>query len=90
MGTSPGRGPQGTGRRLLAMTRPYDGVGRYGGEEFLVLLPGCDEQALEVRTEQLRLAVSSEPIRAGEVDLTVTASFGRYFVAPDLEPGRLR
>jgi two-component system, cell cycle response regulator len=74
-----------TGRRLLAMTRPYDGVGRYGGEEFLVLLPGCDEQALEARTEQLRLAVSSEPIRAGDTELTVTASFGATLLLPDLE-----
>jgi GGDEF domain-containing protein len=35
--------------RLQDLVRPYDGVGRYGGEEFLVVLGGCDAESLRKR-----------------------------------------
>lgn len=56
--------------------RPYDCVGRYGGEEFLVILPNCEIENARVRAEQLRLAVESARIMDGETMLQVTASFG--------------
>jgi diguanylate cyclase (GGDEF)-like protein len=51
-------------------------VGRYGGEEFLVILPNCEIENARVRAEQLRLAVESARIMDGETMLQVTASFG--------------
>jgi diguanylate cyclase (GGDEF)-like protein len=56
--------------------RPYDSVGRYGGEEFLLILPNCAIEAALLRADQMRLAVQSARIIDGETTLQVTASFG--------------
>ncbi len=56
--------------------RSCDSVGRYGGEEFLLILPGCGMESALSRAEQLRLAVQSAHIIDGETTLQVTASFG--------------
>jgi len=56
--------------------RPYDCVGRYGGEEFLMILPNCGVEAALSRGEQLRAAVQSAHILDGETRVQVTASFG--------------
>lgn len=56
--------------------RSYDCVGRYGGEEFLLILPNCGIESALIRAEQLRVAVQSASIMDGETMLQVTASFG--------------
>ncbi|HVT97425.1 MAG TPA: diguanylate cyclase [Acidobacteriaceae bacterium] len=56
--------------------RPYDSVGRYGGEEFLIILPGSDFESASTRAEQLRRAVQSAHIMDGETQVRVTSSFG--------------
>jgi diguanylate cyclase (GGDEF)-like protein len=61
---------------LTRSVRPYDYVGRYGGEEFLLILPDCGIESALIRAEQLRLAVQSARIMEGETMLQVTASFG--------------
>lgn len=69
--------------RLSAATRQSDAVGRYGGEEFLVLLPGLDEAAGHGRVEELRHAIRCQPIRIGEQQsITVTGSFGAITFDP--------
>ena len=63
-------------RRMVSVIRPYDVVGRYGGEEFLLVAPGCDRQGALVIAERLRQSVGGSPvlIRAGQI--CVTASIG--------------
>ena len=67
--------------RLTARLRPYDAVGRYGGEEFLIVLPGCDSQKATSLAERLREAVASEELVAGEETIPVTVSLGISHVA---------
>jgi diguanylate cyclase (GGDEF)-like protein len=63
-------------RRIVDCSRISDIVGRYGGEEFVVLLPETDgEQAVAVG-DKLRAELSTTPIPTGELDITVRASVG--------------
>jgi two-component system cell cycle response regulator len=65
-----------TAHRLLAPLRPYDSVGRYGGEEFLIVLPGCDAPASLALAERLRRSVAAEPKLEDEDVIPVTLSLG--------------
>jgi two-component system, cell cycle response regulator len=62
--------------RLKAEVRSYDAVGRYGGEEFLILLPGCDRTKLETKAEQLRRTAERSPIETSAGPVPVTISIG--------------
>ena len=64
------------GKRMRSSVRSYDTVGRYGGEEFLIVLPGCDISGAMIRAEALRMAVGREPIETPEGMVAVTMSVG--------------
>jgi len=61
---------------FVRSVRRYDWVGRYGGEEFLVILPGASFQNARARAEQIRVAVQAAVIQDGATALKITASFG--------------
>jgi two-component system cell cycle response regulator len=63
-------------RRILAELRPYDTFGRYGGEEFIVLLPGAYMYEVLAVSERIRGAIRNTPFDVGTACLPVTASFG--------------
>ena len=63
-------------RRLKTAARRYDSVGRYGGEEFLVVLPGCDFEDACAQAERLRDSIAAAPFLAPSQLLNVTASLG--------------
>lgn len=62
--------------RMRVLLRPYDAIGRYGGEEFLMVLPGCTSQDAFKLAERLRIGVSQEPIKISEGSVDVTSSLG--------------
>lgn len=63
-------------QRLESSLRPYDSVGRYGGEEFLIVLPHCDRQTAAQTAERLRSAFQAAPLSTPEGDFSITLSFG--------------
>jgi two-component system cell cycle response regulator len=72
-------------RRMSAATRPYDAVGRYGGEEFLVVLPGCDDAATRKQAERMRAALADESMAFNEEARIVTCSFGATASVPGVD-----
>jgi diguanylate cyclase (GGDEF)-like protein len=56
--------------------RISDLFGRFGGEEFCILLPGCSLADARQRCEQLRAAIATVTTDGGNPGLTVSASFG--------------
>jgi diguanylate cyclase (GGDEF)-like protein len=62
--------------RMRAQLRPYDVIGRYGGEEFLVVLPGCTSQDAFKLAERLRIGMSQEPIEIPGGTIEVMCSLG--------------
>jgi diguanylate cyclase (GGDEF)-like protein len=63
-------------KRLTGRIRPYDELGRYGGEEFLAVLPGCSLSCAFDVAERMRQCVGTPPISTSAGLVTLTASFG--------------
>jgi two-component system, cell cycle response regulator len=63
-------------RRLKADLRPYDVVGRYGGEEFLLILPGCDLAAGTRRADHIRNLIGKTQIWTPSGTTPATISMG--------------
>ncbi len=64
------------GRRLCAQLRVYDGVGRYGGEEFLMVLPNCDLPNALLRADALRELLAASPVVSAGKERQITMSMG--------------
>src|SRR5262249_32293160 len=73
---------QAVAKILLAGLRGEDAVGRIGGEEFLILLPGCRPDQLKSTMERLRAGVELTPIEIEGSKLNVTMSFGVSLTRP--------
>ncbi|MEW6366616.1 MAG: diguanylate cyclase [Acidobacteriota bacterium] len=68
--------------RMKSVLRSYDSLGRYGGEEFLGILPGCGTQSGMDCARRMCTRVGNAPIETGEARVTVTASLGVSVAEP--------
>jgi len=73
-------------RTLLAQLRASDVLGRLGGEEFLVLLPGEAEADARDVAERLRAAVEGSCAQSVGLTRPLTISVGRSLLVPDARP----
>ena len=67
---------KGIAQRVRETCRPYDTLGRFGGEEFLVLVPGIPFDAVRDHAERHRLNIMKTPIDTDDADVAVTVSVG--------------
>jgi len=66
-----------TAARLRNSMRPYDQVGRYGGEEFLVVLPNCELEQAANQAERMRQRLQESKVLADAgTEIPISASFG--------------
>lgn len=75
--------------RLIELMRPYDCIGRYGGEEFLVVLPSCSSHNGVQRAEEFRRAIAARPVFTAAGQLEVTCSVGVAAWRESMPPDQL-
>lgn len=70
---------------MMESARQYDEVGRYGGEEFAILLPGLTLETAAIVAERIREKIAGAKINVDGNSIAITASFGvASFPAPDI------
>jgi two-component system, cell cycle response regulator len=62
--------------RMKACIRAYDVIGRYGGEEFLIVVPAVEPSGAMALAERIRRTVESQPVRTPPGEVSVTVSLG--------------
>jgi two-component system, cell cycle response regulator len=67
---------QESAQRMLKCVRTYDCVGRYGGEEFVVIFPSSDENGTARQAERIRNSIEAAPAQTPEGEIRVTVSLG--------------
>jgi len=72
--------------QIAQCVRSYDAVGRYGGEEFLIGLPGAGVEVLRIRAEEIRARIAATPVETESGPITVTVSLGATVAEPGTRP----
>jgi two-component system cell cycle response regulator len=76
--------------RIQAAMRVYDAVGRYGGEEFLVVSPGCGLPEAAEQAERLRKRISKAAVHGRDSAIAVTMSLAVVTATAEVrQPGDL-
>jgi diguanylate cyclase (GGDEF)-like protein len=73
---------------MRSVIREYDSIGRYGGEEFLVVFPELDEKDAVNVAERMRLSISEKPLVIQDGVVPVTVSIGVAATKPKANAGQ--
>jgi diguanylate cyclase (GGDEF)-like protein len=76
--------------RLQNAIRKYDFLGRYGGEEFLILFPGWDPELASCRIDGLLDSIRSRPFTTGAHSIPMTCSIGISVYRPEVDSAESR
>ena len=71
--------------RLRSIARPYDAMGRYGGEEMLMILPGFGKYDSDSRLAAIHDSLCLDIFRCNGIELQVTCSLGTAWYEPGLD-----
>ena len=71
--------------QMKQCTRSYDTIGRYGGEEFIILLPQCAEAEVLCVAERLRQTVCKQPYETREGPVQASISLGATWLKPSVQ-----
>lgn len=74
-------------RRMQTAVRSYDSIGRYGGEEFIVVLPDSEVLSGAEQAERLRKGVGAKPVETSGAAIPVTLSLGVAIMSQDQVDG---
>lgn len=69
--------------RMQNCLRPYDIIGRVGGEEFLIVAPASPSEEAVSLAQRVISAISDVPVEDGATSATITASAGVAMISKD-------
>jgi len=68
-------------RRIRTCCRPYDAMGRYGGDEFLMIVPAEEKDMAYKLAERFHMAICEKPFEIDNKCVNITVSMGVVFVS---------
>ncbi|MCB6183566.1 sensor domain-containing diguanylate cyclase [Leeia sp. TBRC 13508] len=71
-------------KRVKSLVRALDVVGRYGGEEFALILPDTDLEGGLTLAERIRETIAADPVPFGDIEIPVSASLGVSQFSPEM------
>lgn len=75
-----------TAERIQAAIRGFDMIGRFGGEEFVIILENTDLALAKIIAERIRKGIADTPIHAKKFDIDITISLGMAMLRKDDHP----
>ncbi|PSJ16055.1 GGDEF domain-containing protein [Nitrosomonas supralitoralis] len=72
-----------TARRIQAAIRSFDMIGRFGGEEFVIILENTDLALAKIIAERIRLGIAGTPFHAKKFEIDITISLGMAMLKKD-------
>jgi diguanylate cyclase (GGDEF)-like protein len=73
---------QGCSRLILSSLRSSDVLGRWGGDEFILILPGADEQQAIMILKRIQEVITQEPMITSCGEIKISVSMGGVIVMP--------